>query len=107
MKCLQFSWKACRQGNTRSSSRAVDAFEENKAAKKQILSIFFSIFGGCRNISQAPPPKTINSERIILKETEMSNCVKTFLYVGGRDKVKLRPEKHCALNGPRRVVLDE
>lgn len=76
--------KARRQGNTRSSSRAVDAFEENKAAEKSKIFLFLFFFpfffweavGTFLKLS----PKTINSERILLKETETSNCVKTFLF---------------------------
>lgn len=65
-------WKACRQGNTRSSSRAVDAFEKNK---KKFAFLFFYWVG-----FETFPflHKTINSERIILEETETSNCVKDF-----------------------------
>lgn len=36
--------KACRQGNTRSSSRAVVAFEKNKAADKSEIFLLFNFF---------------------------------------------------------------
>lgn len=36
--------KACRQGNTRSSSRAVVAFEKNKAADESEIFLLFNFF---------------------------------------------------------------
>lgn len=99
--------KARRHGNTRSSSRAVDAFEGNKAAEKSGIFFSFLFFFWRLQEHFSSPLKTINSKRILLKETETSNCVKTFHCRRKRQGKADPSERHCVLCGAQRPVLEE